>query len=119
MVHVPVWFPVLRPTDGPADETRRVGESGIAGLGFLERDLDSAGTESRRACTAEELQEAAVVALVSDWSWDLPITRESLDELPSDDADELVAHCENLVSDMFADTSPSPDEDSPTTPLSD
>lgn len=60
------------------------------------------------------MQEAAVVALVSDWSYDLPVNAESIQEIPGDAVELLVEHCEPLAGDLFANTDHSRDEDSPT-----
>lgn len=42
----------------------------------------------------DDMREAQVLALVVAWSFDLPLTRESLDELPADAFDVLAAEAE-------------------------
>jgi hypothetical protein len=62
----------------------------------------------------DDLNEPLTVALVSEWSYDQPITIEGLNSLPADDAEDLILRCAPLLTDVFIDTTPSRDEDSPT-----
>lgn len=63
----------------------------------------------------EALQEATTVALTAAWSWEHPVSIEGLQELPSDAAGQLINHCSQFMDQLFLNTSPTPDESSPTT----
>lgn len=64
----------------------------------------------------QALNDLVIVALVSEWSFELPISVEAVGELPADAYDLLRRETARDVSALMPDFSPSPDPSSPTGP---
>lgn len=94
--------------------------SGIIGMQPIdpeaEKKFEGYSPDDHEMDLLEATQEALTVALVSSWSFDLPITTDSLNEIPSDAADLLIEHCDQFIDQISFSAQPSPDESSPTTP---
>lgn len=64
----------------------------------------------------EELNDLAIVALVAEWSYDFPISVETVGDLPGDAYDELRRATAKQALALIPDFSPDPDPASPTGP---
>lgn len=78
-------------------------------------DSAEASTPFRRGVA---LTEALIMRLVSEWSFDLPITHEGLGDMEVADYDALSAALGAARKVLFPDFSPTPAPDSPTAPSS-
>lgn len=56
------------------------------------------------------------VAVISEWSWDFPVSLDGLLDLPAGDYDAVLKITAPLVSDLMPSFEPDPDADSPTVP---
>jgi hypothetical protein len=83
-------------------------ERELAKAMYSEADVDALST----------INDLAVAALVTEWSFDAPITVEAVLNRQGNDYDKLRAECAPAVAQMFLNTSPSKDESSPTKPSS-
>ncbi|RJQ68078.1 hypothetical protein D5S17_32770 [Pseudonocardiaceae bacterium YIM PH 21723] len=63
-----------------------------------------------------ELTDTLMLALISNWSYDMPVTADSLLDLPVAAYDTLKAACEKQSSGLMVSFEPTPDPDSPTEP---
>lgn len=64
----------------------------------------------------EDLDYLAVAALVAEWSYDFPVSADTVLDLPSCDLDALRAAVRPLIPQMSPNFTPTPDPDSPTPP---
>lgn len=64
----------------------------------------------------EDLNDALAFAFVAGWSFDLPVSLDSLQDLPGKDLDALREKCSPLLSQLLPNFEPSPDDASPTAP---
>jgi hypothetical protein len=60
------------------------------------------------------VNDLVILAMVSDWSFDMPVTLESLGELPALTYDALLKACESAAKGLFPSFEPTKDADSPT-----
>lgn len=65
------------------------------------------------------VDDALIVALVSAWSFEFPVTMETVGDLPSPAYDALKEECERLAPELFPSFDPTPAPDSPTVPSTD
>lgn len=63
-----------------------------------------------------DFNDLVAVALIAEWSWDAPISIDSLQDLPGSDYDEIQKLVSPMISEMMPDFSPDPEPDSPTVP---
>jgi hypothetical protein len=85
-------------------------------------EIDMAALNSKLTVSglqaAEELNDLIVVALVESWSFDFPVTSDTVLDLPHDDLRSLHAKCAEVGKALFLSTDPDPDPESPTQPSS-
>lgn len=67
----------------------------------------------------DRVNDLLILALVSDWSFDMPVTEASLGELSGETYDALKAEAEKYRDALFPSFEPTADPDSPTVPSSD
>jgi hypothetical protein len=77
--------------------------------------IDHADTPFRRGVA---LSEALILRLVSEWSFDLPITTEGIGDMEIADYDALVDKLAEARKVLFPNFDPTPEADSPTEPSS-
>lgn len=64
----------------------------------------------------EDLNDLVIVAMVAEWSFDLPISPETVGDLPGDAYDVLRQETARGIRELLPDFSPNPDPASPTGP---
>lgn len=64
----------------------------------------------------EDLNDLVIVALVAEWSFELPISIESVGDLPGDAYDLLRRESAKAIKELLPDFSPNPDPAGPTGP---
>jgi hypothetical protein len=94
-------------------QTRAAAQIAAAGVKMEESGLDPDALE-----IVYELDDAVILAMVSEWSFDLPITAESLDEIPGDAKDVLNTESAKHLDALMPSFAVNPDPASPTEPSS-
>ncbi len=63
-----------------------------------------------------DFNDLVAIALISAWSWDAPVTVESLQDLPGSEYDEIQKLVSPLIGELMPNFEPDPAADSPTGP---
>jgi len=64
----------------------------------------------------EDLNDSLAAALVAGWSYDFPVSLDSMQDLPSRDLDALREKCGPYMARLMPDFEPTPEDASPTAP---
>jgi hypothetical protein len=78
-------------------------------------DTDSAASKES-VLSLYDFNDLVAVALISAWSWDAPVTVESLQDLPGSEYDEIQKLVSPLIGELMPNFEPDPAADSPTEP---
>ncbi len=83
----------------------------------LTTSIDAESSASKESVLSlYDFNDLVAIALISEWSWDAPVTVEALQDLPGSEYDEIQKLVSPLIGDLMPDFTPDPAADSPTEP---
>lgn len=77
---------------------------------------EDASASKESVLSLYDFNDLVAVALISEWSWDAPVTIDSLQDLPGSEYDAIQLVVSPLIGDLMPDFTPDPAADSPTEP---
>lgn len=110
------WVVLRDPKQVKEKHRRPIIAKGGEMQGAAVRVSEEGGSDERDLLALYEFNDLVAVALIEEWSFDLPITTESLGELPASAYDKVLALTAPLIAGMMPSFEPTPDPDSPTVP---
>lgn len=109
-IDVPGGWAKLRDPDTVTERQRKPFMKAVGRAGNLQA-ADDGGIS-----LLVEVQDALVLAMVEEWSFDAPITADGLEDLPHKAITALRVACQEFREELLPDFGPTPDPQSPSVP---